>query len=496
MFVALDASGRVTLINKKGCEILGYDEKQTLGKNWFNHFITEAHREEVKDVFQKLMKGEIELFEYFQNPVINKSGDERFIAWHSALLENENGDIIGTFGAGEEITERKKAEEERKRLKTQLQQAQKMEAIGTLAGGIAHDFNNILFPIMGYAEMGMIGVPEDSKIRRNFIEILSASKRASDLVQQILTFSRQHDQELRPLKAELVVREALKLIRSSIPSTIEIDQDIEKNCGLIMADPTQVHQVVMNLCTNAYHAMEETGGILSVNLKEMELMPEDLIGLAMEPGPYLCLTVNDTGKGMDSSTLERIYDPYFTTKEKGKGTGLGLAVVHGIVKGYSGDIRVYSEPGKGTSFYVYLPVIKTNNLASEIVSDEPLQTGREHILLVDDETQIIDMEKQILERLGYKVTARTSSIDALEAFKEAPDKFDLVITDMTMPNMTGDKLTGELKNIRSDIPVILCTGFSEKISRESAYALGFAGFLMKPLLMKDLGRTVREVLDE
>ncbi|MEA3358259.1 MAG: cache domain-containing protein [Thermodesulfobacteriota bacterium] len=393
-----------------------------------------------------------------------------------------------------EITAKKQAEQEKKKLESQLRQAQKMEAIGTLAGGIAHDFNNILFPIIGYAEMGMIGVPEDSKIRKNFIGILNASKRAGDLVQQILTFSRQHEQELKPLAAQIVVREALRLIRSSIPSTIEIDQDIEKDYNLIMADPTQIHQIVMNLCTNAYHAMEETGGSLSVNLKEMDLTPEDLTGLNMESGPYLCLTVSDTGTGMDSPTMERIFDPYFTTKEKGKGTGLGLAVVHGIVKGYGGDIRAYSEPKKGTSFHVYLPVIKTDNLASEIISDEPLQTGHEHILLIDDETQIIDMEKQMLEKLGYQVTALTSSIDALQAFKAAPDKFDLVITDMTMPNMTGDKLTGELKNIRPDIPVILCTGFSEKISKESAGALGVAGFLMKPVLMKDLARTVREAM--
>ena len=402
---------------------------------------------------------------------------------------------IGKLEVFRDITAQKQAEQEKKTLEFQLRQAQKMEAIGTLAGGIAHDFNNILFPIMGYSEMGMIGVSKDSKIKKNFIEILNASKRAGDLVQQILTFSRQREQELRPLAAQIVIKEALRLIRSSIPSTIEIDQDIEKDHNLIMADPTQIHQVVMNLCTNAYHAMEKSGGRLSVNLKEMDLTPEDLTGLDMRPGPYLCLTVSDTGTGMDSPTMERIFDPYFTTKEKGKGTGLGLAVVHGIVKGYGGDIRVYSEPGKGTSFHVYLPVIKTDNLASEIVSDEPLQTGHEHILLIDDETQIIDMEKQMLEKLGYQVTVLTSSIDALKAFKASPDKFDLVITDMTMPNMTGDKLTGELKNIRPDIPVILCTGFSEKISKESAGALGVAGFLMKPVLMKDLARTIREVLN-
>jgi CheY-like chemotaxis protein len=242
--------------------------------------------------------------------------------------------------------------------------------------------------------------------------------------------------------------------------------------------------------------MEKDGGTLKVNLGEVELTIDEVTGLDMEPGPYLCLTVSDTGQGMNSTIMERIFDPYFTTKEKGKGTGLGLAVVHGIVKSYGGDIRVYTEKEKGTSFHVYIPVIKTDNLASETVSDEPLQTGHEHILLVDDEIQIVDMQKKMLERLGYQVTARTGSIDALEAFREDPAQFDLVITDMTMPNMTGDELTRELKNIRPDIPVILCTGFSEKISKEIADALGIEGFLMKPIVMKDLAKTIRGALNK
>ena len=386
---------------------------------------------------------------------------------------------------------------EQKRLEAQLQQAQKMESIGTLAGGIAHDFNNILFPIVGYTEMTMDDVPEDSTAHRNLKEILSSALRARDLVQQILTFSRKQNQELKPLKTQIVVREALKLIRSSLPTTIEISQNIDKDCGLVMADPTQIHQIVMNLCTNAYHAMDDTGGTLEVNLNEVELTVDDITGLDMEPGPYLCLKVGDTGEGMDQSVIERIFDPYFTTKETGKGTGLGLAVVHGIVKSYGGDIRVYSEVDKGSVFHVYLPRIKEASVSPEtVVSDEELQTGHERILLVDDEEAIVSMEKQMMEKLGYHVTARTSSIEALEAFRAQPDKFDLVITDMTMPNMTGDRLAGELMNIRPDIPIILCTGFSEKISRERADALGIKGFLMKPIAMKDLAKTIRKALDE
>ncbi|MBW1763615.1 MAG: response regulator, partial [Deltaproteobacteria bacterium] len=289
--------------------------------------------------------------------------------------------------------------------------------------------------------------------------------------------------------------EALKLIRSSLPTSIEISQKITKDCGLVMADPTQIHQIVMNICTNAYHAMEGKEGRIEVNLNEVELTVDDLTGLDMESGPYLCLKVSDTGQGMDQSVKDRIFDPYFSTKETGKGTGLGLAVVHGIVKSYGGDIRVYSEPGKGTVFHVYLPVIKGSSVLSEIVRDEPLQCGHECVLLVDDEEQIASMEKAILERLGYQVTSHTSSIEALETFKEQPDKYDLVITDMTMPNMTGDKLAGEMIKIRPDIPIILCSGFSEIMSEEKAKSLGVKGFLMKPIVSKDLSSVIRKVLD-
>ena len=383
-----------------------------------------------------------------------------------------------------------------KKMETQLQQAQKMEAIGTLAGGIAHDFNNILSPIIGYTEMTMDDALENNTVRKNLKEILRSALRARDLVQQILTFSRQQDQELKPLKVQLVIREALKLIRSSLPTTIEIHQNIEKDCGPVMADPTQIHQIIMNLCTNAYHAMDETGGVLEVNLKEVELTVDDLIGLDMEPGPYLCLKVSDTGLGMDQAVVERIFDPYFTTKEKDRGTGLGLAVVHGIVKSYKGDIRVYSEPGKGTVFHVYIPRINGADVSPETVTDKALPTGHECVLLVDDEKQIVSLEKKVLERLGYHVTAQTSSIDALETFREQPDKFDIVITDMTMPNMTGDRLAAELIKIRPDIPVAICTGFSEKISRKKADVLGIKGFLMKPIVMLELATTIRKILDE
>jgi len=383
---------------------------------------------------------------------------------------------------------------EQKMLQTQLQQAQKMESIGTLAGGIAHDFNNILYSIIGYTELALDDTEKETQLHGNLQELLIAAHRAGDLVKQILTFSRQADQKLKPLKIQLVVREALKLIRSSLPTTIEINQNISNTCGLIMADATQIHQVAMNLLTNAYHAMEDQGGKLDVTLKELDLDVDDLKDPAMLAGPYVCLTVEDTGAGIDEYLMDRIFEPYFSTKGKDKGTGLGLAMVHGIVKSFGGNIRVYSEPGKGTAFHVYLPTIQTQAETKEIRIKSPVKGGKERILIVDDEEQIVRMSQQILERLGYHVTVRTSSIETLEAFRAAPDRFDLVITDMTMPNMTGVQLTQKLIEIRSDIPVIICTGFSEKISEHKASTMGIRGYVMKPVIRSELAKKIREVL--
>ncbi|MBC8431778.1 MAG: PAS domain S-box protein [Desulfobacterales bacterium] len=385
---------------------------------------------------------------------------------------------------------------DRKKLETQLRQAQKMESIGTLAGGIAHDFNNILFPIMGFAEMALDDVPKNSPLHHNIKEIILGTKRASDLVKQILAFSRQSDQKPKPLKVQLIIKEVLKLMRSSIPTTIKIKHDINNECGLVMADTTQVHQVAMNLMTNAYHVMEDEGGVLSVSLKEVELTADDLTDQSIDPGTYVCLTVTDTGSGIDQSVISSIFEPYFTTKGNDKGTGLGLAVVHGIVKNYRGDIKVYSEPGKGTAFHVYLPVIKFQTETEETGAVEPVPKGTERILLVDDEEPIVRMEKQMLERLGYHVTERTSSVEALEAFRVNPNKFDLVITDMTMPNTTGVQLAQKLLEIRPDIPIILCTGFSTKVDKEKAAAFGIRGYVMKPVVMSELAKKIREVLEK
>jgi len=385
---------------------------------------------------------------------------------------------------------------EKKEMETQLQQSQKMESIGTLAGGIAHDFNNILFPIVGYTEMLIEDVPDDSPFKSSLNKIYTGALRASELVKQILTFSRQETGELKLMKIQPIIKEALKLIRSTIPTTIEIKQDISPACGAIKADPTQIHQIVMNLATNAYHAMEETGGELKVGLKQMELGTCDLINPDMIPGQYACLTVADTGTGIDKELTQKIFDPFFTTKAVGKGTGMGLSVVHGIVEAMGGAVRVYSEPGKGTQFYVYFPIEKGSFVKHSVQTHETIQGGIERILLVDDEEAILAMEKLMLERLGYHVTSRISSIEALEAFRDSPDKFNLVITDMSMPKMPGDKLSGELVKIRTDVPILLCTGFSETMSKDKAESLGIKGLLLKPIAMKDLAQKIREVLDK
>jgi signal transduction histidine kinase/ActR/RegA family two-component response regulator len=395
----------------------------------------------------------------------------------------------------QDITKSKQAEDEKAKLENLLRQSQKMEAIGSLASGIAHDFNNILLPIIGYAELLMEDLSKESGQHDMLKRILASAVRASDLVKQILTFSRQTEQELHPLKIQEPIKESLELLRASLPSTIKIKQNLDQNCGEVLAAPTHIHQVSMNLITNAFHAMEETGGVLEVSLSQVKLSIKDLINPAMIPGDYACLTVSDTGIGMDEKIVTEIFEPYFTTKGSNRGTGLGLSVVRGIVKSYNGDIQAISKPGKGTRFNVFLPLVADRKEAVKIVSQKTAPKGTERILLVDDELYIVEMYTQMLERLGYKVTPHTSSVSALETIKSFPKSIDLVITDMTMPDMTGVQLSQKIMAIRPDMPIILCTGFSGKISQEKAKALGICGFVLKPVTKQDIAQKIREVLD-
>ncbi len=396
---------------------------------------------------------------------------------------------MATQGILRDITEKKK-------LEAQLRQSQKLEAIGTLAGGIAHDFNNILMAILGYTEMAQNDIPTKNSTYQKLEQALKASTRAKELVQQILTFSRQIEHEFQPVQIHPVVKEAIKLLRASLPTTIEIRQNIDNRCGYILGDPTQIHQIIMNLCTNAFHAMRENGGILEISLKDVDVDADYAKAYPqLSPGEYVRLAVRDTGHGIDSVTLERIFDPFFTTKAAGEGTGMGLAVIHGIVTRHGGQIVVNSEPGKGSTFQVYLPRLQTKK-PDEKSPLEPIPRGTEHILLVDDEALLVEMQQEMLENLGYKITPRTNSLEALETFRANPDKFDLVITDQTMPNMTGVELATELMVVKPDIPIILTTGYSEVITPEQARQLGIQEYIMKPVVLRDLGKVIRKLLDQ
>ncbi|MCF8043034.1 MAG: PAS domain S-box protein [Desulfarculaceae bacterium] len=619
ILLALDKQGRIEMINRKGCELIGCFTEDLLGQNWIDNFIPEDLRPKIKTIHRKIIAGLTKPHTHEEAPILTTNGEQRQIRWFNTAITDSNGEIIGTLSSGEDITKQKaaqvaisqlaaivessqdaitgkdlqgiitswneaaeriygysaeeaigkhislivpedkrgeieqvlaavgrgeairihetarrrkdgslvevslsvspvrddqkkvvgaatiahditeikKARHEREKLEAQLRQAQKMEAIGTLAGGIAHDFNNILAAIMGYSELARDSLPAESEAAKNIKTVIASAQRAKELTYQILSFSRRTEHKLVVLDMEPIIKEILKMLRATMPSTIDIKQKIPTGTGKIKADPVQIHQILMNLCTNAAQAMGELGGVLSVELDVVdidELTANGYVGLA--PGRYQRLSVGDTGKGMEKEVLERIFEPFFTTKEVGKGTGMGLSVVHGIVKNSGGAITVYSEPGQGTTFHVYLPLVDTKAVGKQPASMRELPKGSESILFVDDEPPLVDIAQKALSRLGYKVQGFTSAQEALTAFKSAPEDFDLLITDYTMPKMTGVQLAREVLTEKPDMPIIICTGFSERLHTIAAEEIGAARLAMKPLMPRELAWIVREVLDK
>jgi len=494
-FFQSSPQGQFLSVNPAFAKMLGYESSQEVIDK-----ITDIASQYYVDIedrrrYQQLLQasGKVENYEFRAQ---RKDGSEIWVSNSTRAHFDQEGRVTRYDGIVQDISARKQAEAEREKLEGQLRHAQKMESIGTLAGGIAHDFNNILSPLIGFAEMIQEDLPQNSPEQESIAEVLQAAFRARDLVKQILAFSRQGDQTLKPVRLQSILGEALKLLKSSLPKTIDIQVDINSDCGMVVADEGQIHQVIMNLVTNAYHAMQESGGQLSVALEEIEIesFPLGTGFVALLPGKYARLKVMDTGKGIQKEMMEKIFDPYFSTKETGKGTGLGLSIVQGIVKICKGDIHVYSEPDKGTQIHVYLPIIKKETKKDSPDPSEPIQGGTERILLVDDEPAIIKLEQQVLERLGYHVTSWVGSMEALNSFKADPDKFDLIITDMTMPNMTGIQLSNEIKAIRPDIPVIICTGFSDQINQENSRELGIQGYVLKPVIQREIAAMIRDVL--
>lgn len=486
-------SSKFTYMGRQIEQILGYSAASWKGLNiWIERLHPEDKEETVQFCEMEKRKGRNYDFIY---RAIHKDGSYRWIRDVVSVVMGSEAPIK-LIGFMQDITRQKQLEHEKEEMATKLQQAQKMEAIGTLAGGIAHDFNNILSVILGYTEMAKEDSLSDSAIVGDLDMVLEAGNRAKNLVQQILAFSRQEQTKFGLFKPAHIVTETIKMLRPTFPSTININQDIEIFTSSIFADPSQFNQILVNLCTNAFHAMEKTGGDLDICLKEIYLESGNLIlEQNHNPGTYVQLSIRDSGHGIPKDVKDKIFDPYFTTKDPGKGTGMGLSIIHGIVKSFGGFIAFNSEMDKGSTFHVFIP-LSDKEQTSGNNSEERVSTGKENILFVDDEQILAEMGKTMLERLGYNVTTKSSSLEALTTFHNHHDQFDLVITDQTMPGMTGADLARRMIQIRPDIPIILCTGFSSIISEEGAKAIGIKGFAYKPVTKEDLSKLIRKVLNE
>ncbi len=482
--IITDNHGRVEYVNPAFEKLSGYDRRECVGQTMEAPFLCDRDRHIFKQMTFMVSKDDS-----WSGRLENQRCDgQNYIADTRIFpICDEKGKAVNLVCIKTDVTHEVLLEK-------QLQQSQKMEAIGTLAGGIAHDFNNILGGIQGYAEISMLKAG-DGELRHNLTRILDGCQRARELVQNILTFSRKNDEETKPIEISLIIKEALKLLRASIPSTIEFKQRITTKPSIVRATPTQIHQVIMNLCTNAAHAMQKNGGVLVVELENSTLTPpqcEDKPALA--PGPYSVLTIRDTGEGIDPRNLERIFEPYFTTKEQTGGTGMGLSMVHGIVKHFGGTIAVSSQPGKGTAFTIHFPRVE-DTAETEKPVQEVLPRGRERILVADDELFILEIMTDMLTSLGYDVQTANGGLNAWEQFSKTPDDFDIVIADLTMPKITGKQLAQKIRQKRGDLPIILTTGMNLDDSVQKNEFSEFAAVLNKPLLYGELARTLRRVLD-
>ena len=481
-------NGDIVDVNPAAVSFYGWTHKELTAKSLYdiNTWSTEALEKEIADAVKEKLNHFI-----FKHQIAD--GSIREVEVYSSPIEIGGKSLL--YSMIYDITQRLQTEREKEKLHRMLIQAQKMESFGQLAGGIAHDFNNLLSSILGFTELALGQVSKDSDIEDDLQEVYAAGKRAKELVSQILSFARQSDETIIPIRISPIAKEVLKLIQSSTPSTIEIKQEINSD-SYVLGNSIQIHQVIMNLCSNAVHAMEKDGGILKIGLNEVNASHDiNVLGKTLKADNYIELTVSDTGTGIAQENIEAIFEPYFTTKPLGEGTGMGLALVYGILERYNGGITVNSQLSKGTTFHIYLP-ISEQGVETGYHKSEKLPGGKETILFVDDEIKIAKMGERMLEAMGYSMVTMTDSVAALEQFRSNPIAFDLVITDMTMPGMTGDKLALEMIKIRPDIPVILCTGYSKNISEERAAEMGIKAFAYKPIVKADLAKIVRKVLDE
>ncbi len=485
--------GEILRVNRKLCDLFGYSPEEFAGRSIYDLNHPDNRQVSVQKFWEFVESGQNR--HQVGKRFIKKDGSTLWGRLTLTLLRDRNGNPESSIEMIEDITEQKKAAGEKAELQAKLRRAQRLETIGTLAGGIAHDFNNILVPIRGYTELALQDVPKDSRLYTDLEHVLKAANRARDLVKQILMFSRQGEHERRPLHLRKIVSEALQLLRSTLPKSIEIRGKLEEENCLVVADETQIYQVVMNLCTNAFQAMQNVDGVLEVSLTTADLGPDRARPLSnLSEGRYVVLEVSDTGHGMDEVTLDRVFEPFFSTRNAGEGSGLGLSVAHGIVTGHGGAVAIESRQGIGTSVFVYLPWSDLE-VAEEEPNNAPVLTGTEQILFVDDEIEIANLGSDMLKRLGYRVSTFTSSTEALKQFESSPDEFDLIITDQTMPELSGLELSRRLLRIRPEIPIVLMTGYSEGVSQKRVLDAGIKRYLMKPIPPRELASAIRDVLD-